>query len=268
MSGLRAYVEGMGVLGPGINDWPEGRAILRGEGAYIPQKTVYPPAAFLPANERRRCSAVVRLALSIGFEAIAQAGLPAKAKGLPAVFASSSGDNSNCHVLCEQLATDDRDISPTRFHNSVTNAPAGYWSIATKSMESTTMVCAFHATFGAGLLESLVQVAANGDRCILIAYDIDFPEPLRSVCPIPDGFGVGMVLAANRTQHSLAALQVALAEEPADRMVEDPLEELRRSIPAARSLPMLRALANAKGARVVLDYLDTARLAVTVTPCA
>ena len=149
------------MLGPGIDNWAQGRAILRDEIAYSPQNTVYPLVASLPPNERRRSSTLVRLALSVGLEAAAQAEL--EPKGLPAVFASSGGDNYNCHAICEQLATEDRHLSPTRFHNSVTNAPAGYWGIATGSMESSTVICAFDASFGAGLLESLAQGKASAD---------------------------------------------------------------------------------------------------------
>ena len=42
------------------------------------------------------------------------------------------------------------------------------------------------------------------------------------------------------------------------------LESLRASIPAARSLPLLERLAQRRAGTVVLDYLDTARLAVEV----
>lgn len=254
------------MLGPGIDNWAQGRAILRDEIAYSPQNTVYPLVASLPPNERRRSSTLVRLALSVGLEAAAQAEL--EPKGLPAVFASSGGDNYNCHAICEQLATEDRHLSPTRFHNSVTNAPAGYWGIATGSMESSTVICAFDASFGAGLLESLAQVIADNSRCILIAYDMDYPEPLHSVRPIPDGLGVALVLAPRRTQRSLAALQVALTQESGDSFTETPLEELRLAVPAARGLPMLRAMARGENGHVVLDYLDTARIAVDITSCA
>jgi hypothetical protein len=42
------------------------------------------------------------------------------------------------------------------------------------------------------------------------------------------------------------------------------LESMRASIPAARSLPLLERLAQRRAGTVVLDYLDTARLAVEV----
>ena len=39
---LCAYVAGIGVLGPGLPDWPAARAVLRGETAYVPAATVLP----------------------------------------------------------------------------------------------------------------------------------------------------------------------------------------------------------------------------------
>jgi len=265
MRSLSAYVEGVGILGPGINNWDEGSAILCGDVAYHPQKTIYPPVDSLPRTERRRTGQVVKLALSIGLEATRHADL--KPEMLPAVFASSGGDNFNCHAICETLASDDRRISPTRFHNSVTNAPAGYWSISTGSMEPSTVVCAFDASFGAGLLESLAQVVTEERRCILIAYDIDYPEPLHTARPISDGFGLALVLAPCRTEHSLYTMRMALTQDKADSCTDNLLEELRLSIPAARALPMLQSLALGEAGRVVLDYLNTARVALELDPC-
>jgi hypothetical protein len=45
------------------------------------------------------------------------------------------------------------------------------------------------------------------------------------------------------------------------------LEALRRAIPAARSLPLLRLLAIGAAGRAVLDYLDVSRAAVQIEPC-
>ena len=264
MDKLVAYVEGVGLLGPGIHNWAEGSTILREGVALSGQRTVYPAVASLPAAERRRSSAVVRLAITVGLEAAAQADV--SPQDLPAVLASSGGDNYNCHAICEQLASDDKFISPTRFHNSVTNAPAGYWGIATGSMESSTVICASDASFGAGLLESLAQVITDERCCILMAYDTDYPEPLHSARPIPDGFGVGLVLSPQPTSHTLTALAVTLSQDTAEGMQDKTLEALRATIPAARSLPLLGAIARGEAGRVVLDYLDTARIAVEVTP--
>ena len=42
---------------------------------------------------------------------------------------------------------------------------------------------------------------------------------------------------------------------------------LRREIPAARSLPLLRLLAAGRPGRAVIEYLDVSRAAVQVEPC-
>ena len=50
---------------------------------------------------------------------------------LPSVFTSAHGDLAVNDYMCATLATQPTAISPTRFHNSVHNAAAGYWTIAT-----------------------------------------------------------------------------------------------------------------------------------------
>ena len=50
-------------------------------------------------------------------------------------------------------------------------------------------------------------------------------------------------------------------------MADGALEELRATIPAARSLPLFALLARRAAGRAILDYLDCARLAVEVSPC-
>ena len=154
---LTAYIEGIGLLGPGLNNWVEGQRILAGDAVYATQPTALPPATSLPPSERRRASRAIKLALAVGYEAIAAAKLePAT---LATVFSSSAGDGYNCHEICQALASNDRQLSPTRFHNSVHNAPAGYWSIASGAMASSSMICAYDASFGAGLLEALAQAS-------------------------------------------------------------------------------------------------------------
>ena len=120
---LTAWIEGIGFLAPGLPDWPTARAVLRGEMPLTAAPSFLPAPSLLPPAERRRASRVVKLSLAIGLEAAAHAG--ADVATLATVFSASGADGHNCHALCEQLATDDRQISPTRFHNSVHNAAAG-----------------------------------------------------------------------------------------------------------------------------------------------
>ena len=255
-----ACLVGLGVLGPGLAGWSAAAPILTGDAPWTPEPTVLAAPALLPAAERRRAVRVVKLALAVGLEAVAAAG--ADAAQLATVFASSGGDGENCHQICETLASSDRQISPTRFHNSVHNAASGYWSIATGATAPSAVLCAFDGSFAAGLLDALVQVAVTRAPCLLIAYDADYPEPLRAARPVPDAFGVALLLAPEPGPGMIGRLSAQLTAAPAESLAAAGLETLRRAIPAARSLPLLAAIAGRRPGRVVLEYLGHARLAV------
>jgi hypothetical protein len=274
MVNLVAQVEGIGLLGPGLEGWTSSTALLEGRSPYIPQPTVLPTPDGLPPAERRRLGRVVKLALGVGMQATANAG--ADPATLAAVFASSGGDGYNCHEICQALSLEERLISPTRFHNSVHNAAAGYWSIATGSRAASNAVCAYDASFAAGLLEAVTQVVVDQARVLLVAYDAQYPPPLFVKRPIPEAFGVALVLAPVGTagsalrpsEASVGLLTLSFSDSPADRMGDAALESLRASIPAARSLPLLYQLAVRRRAVVNIDYLDGRCVAVEVDPCA
>ena len=65
----------------------------------------------------------------------------------------------------------------------------------------------------------------------------------------------------------MAKIDLVLTDENADAMPDAELEALRRAIPAARSLPLLRLLAMGAPGRAILDYLDVSRAIVQVQPC-
>lgn len=278
---LTARVRGIGLLGPGFDDWGGAAQVLAGAMPYVSRATVLPTPAALPAAERRRTGGVVKLALAIGFEAVSRSGM--KASELATVFSSSGGDGNNCHEICQALASTDRQISPTRFHNSVHNAASGYWSIAAAATPASNVLCAFDATFGAGLLEALTQVVVDQRPVLLVAYDTGYPEPLHSVRPIQDAFGVAMILepvgspgspsqaaAPDSTvplESPLAIITATLTDAPVESMADAQLEALRIAIPAARGLPLLTKLARREPGRVVIEYLDAQRIAVEVSEC-
>lgn len=262
---LTAWIEGIGVLGPGLDTWAQARPILAGALLYQPRPVVVPAALALPPPERRRVGLSAKVAIAVAQEAVANARLDARA--LAAVFASSAADCDNCDAICRVLASADRHISPTRFHNSVHNVAAGYWSIASGSMTPATALCAYDGSFGAGFLEALTQVAVDGVGTLLVTYEAPYPEPLHAKRPLPAAFGLALVLMPQPSPQSLARLQVDLVEAPADRLTIADLEALRRQIPSARGLPLLQVLAQGHAQRVILDYLDPLNLAVEVLPC-
>lgn len=262
---LEAWIDAVGLLAPGITGWAQGRDILADRQAYLPAPTVLAAPTALPPAERRRASRLIKTALGVGLEAVTMAG--ADAKMLATVFTSSSGDGHNCHALCETLASDDRQVSPTRFHNSVHNAAAGYWGIATGAMTPSQVLCAYDASFAAGLLEALVQVATEKVPVLLISYDAEYPEPMHSKRPVPDAAGVGLLLSPRCGGASLARIAARLDETAPTAMADGALESLRSAIPAMRGLPLLELIAHGAAGHAALEYLAPLSLALGVTPC-
>ena len=274
-NGLTVWVQGIGLLGPGLGSWPAALDVLRGAAPHVSGPTVLPPPARLPPAERRRAGAAVKLALAVAEEAVAQARVDTGT--LATVFTSSSGEGVNCHLLCETLATPAPVVSPTRFTNSVHNAASGCWHIAVASQATSTSLCAFDASFGAGLIEAATSVCMSGAPVLLVASDSPYPEPLHATRPLPDHFGLALLLAPAATAHSLAALTITLTLSGGDAAPIDAaavsscedasLEALRRAIPAAAALPLLMALARGGAPqRVAIGGLPTLGLQIDVAP--
>lgn len=257
---IHLSVLGVGVLGPGLADWAAALPLLQDPSQWVHAATVVPPPNRLPPTERRRAGAVVKASIVVADQALATSGLDATT--LPTVFTSSTGDPANCHLLCEALAAPERLVSPTRFTNSVHNAPAGYWHIAAQSRAPSTSLAAFDASFAAGLLEAAVQCASTGAPVLLVACDVPYPEPLHAVRPVADVFAVALVLAPAGTGRQL---QVGLSSDAhATACSTEALDQVRRGIPAARALPLLQALAQPGAGEVVVEGLSGQSLRVGV----
>lgn len=262
---MRIYIEGIGLCGPGLHGWVESLAVLAGTQDYIPGTARVPPSMLLPANERRRAVQTVKIALAVGADAFAAA--KRDPAGTAAVFTSSGGDGETLDAILNVLASPNPELSPTRFHNSVHNAPAGYWSIATGSRAASTSICCHDDSFAAGLLEAVTQAVAGQQAVALIAYDVQYPAPLNAVRRIGAAFGVALVLSPAPTVSAIADVGVNLQLRSAVSVMAMPdLEALRQSTPAARSLPLLAAVARGKETEITLDYLDDMALILHVAP--
>ena len=261
---MRVYVEGVGLHGPGLDRWNRSRLILAGRQLYMHEDLCLPPDRLLPANERRRAVQTVKIALAVGAEAFTAARRdPATT---PTVFASSGGDGATIHEILSVLASSDREISPTRFHNSVQNAPAGYWSIATGARAASSSLCCEDDSFAAGLLEAVVQAIIGCEAVGLIAYDAPYPAPLNQVRQIGSAFGVALVLSPLPTTTAFAHIELTLGQlAEASTLAAPALEAMRRDTPAARSLPLLAALAGNTEAGVTLSYLHDMSIDLHVT---
>ncbi len=271
MSALTASLRAIGAIGPGFDDWPALLAQMNSAMAADMAETRIPALTTLPPAERRRVGKVVKLAIATGLQTCAAAGVdPA---GLSTVFASSSGDGDNCHAICETLASDDRLISPTRFHNSVNNAASGYWGIATQAQAPSTIISAYDGSFAAGLLEAVVQLQIESlDHILLVSYDVPYPHPLNEARPIIDAMGIGLLLARVPADEDLARLSLSLTDAHPSHLEDHLLDHLRTGIPTGRGLSLLAAMAHlAKGSKrqpCVLEHLDGAHLAVDLVAAA
>jgi Beta-ketoacyl synthase, N-terminal domain len=264
---MRVYVNGIGLIAPGLNGWAVSASILAGNAEYLAAALAIPVLEILPPAERRRTPTVVKLAIAAGCEALANAG-QAAAK-IATVFTSSGGDGDVIHQICETLTEPEREVSPTRFHNSVHNAPAGYWGIATGAHEPSTSLCAFDASFAAGLIEAATQVSVDGHSVLLVAYDAPYPEPINGVRHIGAGFGIAMLLSPIQSERSLSTLDISLGSNavPITKSTQPELENFRNSVPAARALPLLASIAKRESATVITAYLGDNSLRTLVTPC-
>jgi hypothetical protein len=187
---------------------------------------------------------------------------------LRAVFASSDGDLDLIDRLCTDLYGARVPVSPTLFHNSVHNAVAGYWSIATGCRQATTSLAAWDGSFAAGLLECAGQLAWDRRPVLLVAYDLPATGTLDAHRHFPEPFACALVLDGAPEPDRAAALELALTPPGAeDRLPTDlgpELETLRAGNPAARALTLLRLLAVGAGGRLRLPYLDDLDLTVTL----
>lgn len=244
---LKAFIDTITLCAPGLVGWENSRSVLNGtQELNSSELEKYKPSS-LPKNEQRRASDTVRLAFRIGEEIKQQTG--DALDDCASVFASSGGDYSIIHQICETLCTEEKFISPTRFHNSVHNAPSGYWAIATGSHQTSVSLAAYDDTFIYGLLEAMTIVKTDQTRVLLIAYDILPPHPLCEARKITSPFAVGMLLSPNKSASSQYEIQFS-TEDSADPSVKQTLpgttalSELFFANPIARSIPVLELIAS------------------------
>ena len=267
---MKMVVHGVGVLGPGIKNWESCLRLFKDQQSYDNAGTPDPMPSILPANERRRSSDVVRWSLQVAQEAVQHCQLDPKT--MATVFASSGGEVGILHKICQSLDSSTPMVSPTLFHQSVHNAAAGYWSIASGSQRSSTSLACYDSSFVGGLLEAATLLSANQeDIVLLVTYDTPAPFPLYETRPLIAPFAVAFVVSQRSLPDSVSMLDITLLTEPTERspttMVHPALERLRSGNPAARSLPLLQSMCTNLTACIYLDFLDNLQLRIDHRPC-
>ncbi|WP_133000266.1 beta-ketoacyl synthase chain length factor [Luteimonas arsenica] len=242
MNTLCADIEGIGFWAPGLPSWQAAvdhvaNGTPTGDGGK-------PSPQLLAPNERRRAPPSVAVALDVALAACEAAGREPAA--LPSVFASTHGDLAITDYMCATLADDPRAISPTKFHNSVHNAAAGYWTIGAGCLRPATALSAHRASFAQGLLEALAQIACGDEAVLLAAYDTEGTGPLGAVSRSRGLLGGALVLGRcdddRRGPGAGIRLRATLLDGDAPQR-HGPLARLGAGNAMAPMLPLFDALA-------------------------
>lgn len=150
------------------------------------------PARIAP-RERRRAPKPVKMAIEVMSQACDMAGR--EPASVATVFSSAMGDMQITDYMCSALAVRPREISPTRFHNSVHNAPSGYWSIATGSHAPASAISAYCYTAPMAFLEAAIQALEEKVAVLVVTQEMAAPVALKDTCPTDCDFAAALLLA-------------------------------------------------------------------------
>jgi len=255
------YINTLSIAAPGLVGLEQALPVLKGEKKWQNSELPKLVPQLLPANERRRVTNYIKLALHVADEA------NIKNKALAAIFASSNGDLYITDHICKTLNMDTKYISPTQFHNSVHNAPSGYWAIAANSPTPSTSLSTGECSFSSGLLEAVTQVLCQKQDVLFVAYD--FPaidSPFNKISDVSEAFATAFVLSLHKTESSYAAIKINVNNDKNEKSLcaNTSLNELQNSNPIAESLPLLEAFCLKKSTTVFLPYLNNSKLKIEI----
>ena len=206
-----------GALAPGVSSLQALLALQRTGPGVEECALQLPSPQALPANERRRATQAVRLTMACAEEALQ--GSPFPVDRLRLVFASDEGTGEVCQQMLEALAVG-RELSPLQFHNSVHNAPSGYFSIGHQNRQPALSVSLGRESFASGLLCAVAEAHTSGEPVLLVAYDAPMLPPLRSLLPIEHPSATAWVIAGAEARSSerspLASFEIVLGETGPD----------------------------------------------------
>ncbi len=186
MSAGGVLVTGVGVWAPGYRD---AAAWLRG----TPDPAVTAaPAELIPAALRRRASALSRMVAEAARAAAIEGGADLSRASM--VLGSALGEIAACVEMIGSLREAEGMPSPTKFHNSVHNAPVAYVSMATGNQGLATAIAAGDATPAMALLEAIGVLADRGGDVLVVLADEAVPPPVAPRIPWAPG-AVALVLS-------------------------------------------------------------------------
>ncbi len=250
---LKCKIAGIGAWGSYFDSWQALQQLLDGES--LPEtKNKGPKPTIIPANERRRAPLPVRLAVESSWQATQSAGL--EPDTLTCVFASGLGDTELTDYMCKTLASEHKELSPTKFHNSVHNAPAGYWTISTGTMSAANSVAGYEESVSLTLVEALIQCVTEHKPMLVTFYDAPVADVLKPILSNQETFAFSLVILpvdANIDGVEMTA-EVTTAEQPAWPALQSSSEYISSMYadnPSAKILCLAELIATSNGNKSV-----------------
>lgn len=237
---------GIGAWGPAFNNWAELQTLFANPslGDDLQWTTQVPKPEIIPANERRRAPLPVRAAVEVSWQALQQSGLASS--DVACVFGSGLGDTEITDYMCRALTTAEKQLSPTKFHNSVHNAAAGYWTISSGCMKSANSIAAYQNTAGLALLEAMIQCQQHNEPVLVTLFDTAAHDAYRQIFACEQSFAAALLLVPAGTAHAPMARLVMNDDAAAIKAVpsfpHEPLNQLYCENPAAKVLGLLQQL--------------------------
>lgn len=188
---LKCKVASLGTWNGYFENWVALQALLN--GSPMPEsKLKSPKPEIIPANERRRAPLPVKLAIESSMQATLEQQIDPKT--LSCVFVSGLGDTELTDYMCKVLASDNKELSPTKFHNSVHNAAAGYWTISTDTMSAANSIAGYQQSVSLALFEAMVQCQSENTPILVTFYDAPVSQVLQPLLHNQEAFAFSLVL--------------------------------------------------------------------------
>lgn len=243
-------VVAFGAWGKGFENWEELSALIsdaQAEPTAAALGSKGPKPEVIPANERRRSPLPVKLAVETSWQATQMAEMDPKA--LSCVFVSGFGDTQLTDYMCKVLASDSKELSPTKFHNSVHNAAAGYWTISTGCEQAANSVAGFQDSVSLTLMEAMIQCQQENKAILLTFFDAPVSEVLTDIMGPGSAFAFSMIIAPASEPTTTASSVLLTAEVQAqtsawpDLKCGNPLlVDYYQNNPSARILSLVELL--------------------------
>ena len=261
---LACRIVAQGAWGQNFRNWNDLVNLLQG-GEFEDDGIKGPKPDIIPANERRRAPLPVRLAVGSSWQATQSSQY--EADELSCVFVSSLGDTQLTDYMCRALAGETKQLSPTKFHNSVHNAAAGYWTISTGCMKAANSIAGYEESVPLTLLEAMTQVCQEHKPLLLTFYDAPVSSVLKCLLKNQQPFAFSMVLVpkAETQKGSLIELEVLEQRVAWPKFAVSNLQDCYADNPTAKILLLLSAVVATQVETRIIDMPLSEQTSIRLT---